>query len=707
MKSMNRQRPEFGLRGAASLATLVMAGHLAACSDEKTSSDAGAVDASMSAASEGDGEAPDGGEDSASKKGVFGASPVSGLAFSSASASGKTNDDGKFSYADGEEVSFAIGDLPLGSATGAASLTVVDLVGASDIDDPKATNRLVLLQSLDQDGDLNNGTQISAEIADIVSSYKDKISFDQAPDAFAKDTNLTALLAELNAADVFTDTDPRERKVRKFAPARAYFARATAERKEVATEYGKVRGYAANKTTWQWLGVPYAKPPLGELRWKPPAEPEAWSKPRDAVAWSDQAAQDPALAAAGEGGMSEDSLYLNVTAPKDAKDLPVMVWFHGGAFTILTGNSLGYNNPDGLTNKGVVLVVVNHRLGPFGYLAHPLLAKEASYGGSGNYGQMDLVQALTWVKNNIAKFGGDPDSVTIFGQSGGCGKANSLLFSPMAKGLFHKVICESGNAPAETDATPEKVIADTEAVGTAMFERLKVSTLEDARALPWTAIVQADIDAKIPREIYRPTIDNHYMSKTYYQTYQDGLPNKVPVMLGVTQGDYSTLLKGFKAALPQRAMFVDTPLYPYIASTVPTGWVDRDILAGHGGELPFLFNYPPMFANNYAFNLVLDKSGMKPPIEDLNNNGVTGTQGDAQDVIASLEWGDMDRAVSDNLMTIWTNFAKTGKPNTDTLDWTPYTVENDTYVELSNTGATVKTGLQAALDAKLPEVQAP
>src|SRR5690606_30085282 len=123
--------------------------------------------------------------------------------------------------------------------------------------------------------------------------------------------------------------------------------------------------------TWQFLGIPYAKPPIGGLRWREPQPPESWSGAREAVAWGDQSAQDMALERINEGGMSEDSPYLNVTAPKDAENLAVMVWFHGGAFAILSANSRQYNNPEGLTDRGVVLVTVNHRLGPFGYLAHP------------------------------------------------------------------------------------------------------------------------------------------------------------------------------------------------------------------------------------------------------------------------------------------------------------------------------------------------
>lgn len=524
-------------------------------------------------------------------EGVFAEPAVAGLHYASTFSSGVTDSEGRFAYAGTETITFSLGQLILGSASAKGRLTAVDLVPqATGIADQRATNILALLQTLDEDGDLNNGTQFGAQAVEIVGRYNGKLAFDQPPAAFASDASTTGMLAELNAAGVFTDTDPRPRALRDARAVQEHFARANAPRSVVATQYGKVRGYAATPSTWQWLGIPYAKPPLGALRWKPPQEPVAWDKPRDAVAWSDQSAQNPTLQASAEGGMSEDSLYLNVTAPDKAANLPVLVWFHGGAFAVLTGNSKAYNNADGITNRGVVLVVVNHRLGPFGYLAHPLLVADSSYGGSGNYGQMDLVMALTWVKNNIANFGGSPDNVTIAGQSGGCGKVASLMTSPMASGLFHKAICQSGTSALAPTSTPQSVIADAERVGSALFARLNVSSVEQARSLPWTTIVQSDIDAKISREVYRPTIDNHYVSKTFYDTLATGQPSDVPLIVGSTSGDYPTIIAGLKEVMPFRSMHGKSPLYVYKFGRVPTGWVDKGLLSGHGGELPDVVN---------------------------------------------------------------------------------------------------------------------
>ncbi|MBN1663431.1 MAG: carboxylesterase family protein [Deltaproteobacteria bacterium] len=630
--------------------------------------------------------------------GVFLDSPVAGLSYSTPNASGTTDAAGKFTYYPYETVTFSVGGLTLGSATGKATITPLDIVsGATGAADQRVANRLVFLQSLDQDGDLNNGIQITPAIAAVVATYAAKINFNQTTSAFAADANVAALLAALNAANVFTDTDPRARTLRSAVAAQEHFTRSTAERKVVSTQYGSLSGYAANATTWQWLGIPYAKPPIGDLRWKPPQPPVAWTGVRDAVAWSDQAAQTIANQVFGEGGMSEDCLYLHVTAPKNASNLPVMVWFHGGAFAVLTANSKQYNNPAGLTTKGVVVVSVSHRLGPFGYIAHPWLTAESGYNGSGNYGQMDLVMALTWVKNNIANFGGNPNSVTIFGQSGGGGKTIALMMSPQAAGLFHKAICQSGASINVPSSTPATSLAGMEAVGTAMLNRLGVASLAEARALPWTAIIQSETDAGVTREVYRPNVDYYYLPKTYYQTMLDGIPGDVPFMVGVTSADNLPLRQQLSLFLVQRTPYYQSNQYAYIFDRVPDGWAELGLHSVHAFELPYLFKYPQGFVANYALGLVFLPDYSKPFIGDLNGNGVTGYDGDLDDIYASMRWSSVDDALMEDVMTTWTNFAKTGNPSTTSLTWPVYTVANGDYVRFGPTATTVNTGLSTAL----------
>ncbi|SFM50002.1 para-nitrobenzyl esterase [Halopseudomonas pachastrellae] len=624
-------------------------------------------------------------DETASASGVFVDSPVAGLNYSgSSTAATTTGDNGEFSYQPGETLTFAIGDLQLGSASGAEVLTPLDIVdGAVDASDQRVANILVLLQSLDADGDLNNGIQLTAQIRDAVSAAG-ALELDQSTADFL--AAITDLVDDLETAGAFSDTDPRPRAIVDAADAQAHFARASGPRIEVETTGGTLRGFEASADAWQFLGVPYAKPPLGELRWQPPQAAEAWEGVRDAVDWADQSAQDYTLEGVNEGGMSEDSLYLNVTAPKDADNLPVMVWFHGGSFAILSANSKQYNNPDGLTEKDVVLVTVNHRLGPFGYIAHPLLTAESGYNGSGNYGQMDLVMALEWVRDNIAAFGGDSDNVTIFGQSGGGGKVYSLMNSPQASGLFHKAIVQSGFAPLDTTSAPGDSLAESEAIGEALFERAGVTTLEEARALPWTALAKADLDNSIPRQTYRPNVDYYYQPKTYYQNVLDGMPSDVPLMAGVTNGDYTTLRAAMPIWLQQRSARYESDQFIYRFSRVPPGWAELGLTSCHGCELPYLFNYPAGMVQNYLLGLVLTPQGQRPPIGDLNGNGVTGSQGDAADVYASMRYGAVDMAVAEETMLQWTNFAKTGNPSTDAISWTAYTLDNDALMEMGADG---------------------
>lgn len=653
---------------------------------------AAAVAALMSVAACGSGD-----ESPSTLTGAFIDSPVAGLNVQGPLLGARSTDaQGRFSYQAGETLTFSIGNLVLGSAAGAATLTPLSITGgATSASDPLVANKLILLQTLDADGDLNNGIQITEAIRSAVSAQAAAINFDQGSTAFR--TSLAPLLAALNGTDAFTDLDPRPRTARTAVAALEHFTRSTSARHVVTTTGGQLSGFEANASTWQFLGVPYARPPVGDLRWRPPQPAPAWTGVRHATAWAHQSAQDTRLEAIGEGGMSEDSLYLNITAPKNAANLPVMVWLHGGAFAILTGNSKQYNNPESLTTRGVVLVTVNHRLGPFGYLSHPLLSAESGYGGSGNYGQMDLVMALQWVRDNIAAFGGNPGNVTLFGQSGGGGKTYSLMNSPQATGLFHKAIVQSGASPI-VPGTVAGSLAANEAIGSALFARNNVTTLAQARALPWQAIVQADIDNGIPRETYRPNADYHYLPKTYAQNVTDGMPSDVPLMVGVTSGDYSTLRGALPIFLTQRTPTYQSPQYVYKFSRVPAGWAAMGLLSAHGGELPYLFNFPMGHVSNYSLNLVLLPNGTRPPIGDLNGNGITGTAGDSADVYASMQWGADDVTTVDLLMTMWTNFARTGNPSAGGVSWPAYTVANDTFVEIGPApSATVRTGLAAAV----------
>jgi para-nitrobenzyl esterase len=261
----------------------------------------------------------------------------------------------------------------------------------------------------------------------------------------------------------------------------------------VKTTQGEVMGkWIRDGKEKAFLGLPYAAPPLGTLRWKPPGSPVKWSGVRDATkfgnrcqqwhVWNDYIFTD--------SGPSEDCLYLNIYEPATAKQgdkLPVMVWIHGGGFLAGAGSEPRYTNP-ALVAKSVVVVTLNYRLNVFGFLASEDLAREQG-GHAGNYGLMDQVAALRWVKANIAGFGGDTNNVTIFGESAGSFAVSALTVAPSARGLFHKVIGESGALFGST--IPMTAMSERAKRDQAFVVSLGINNLDELRGMPADKLLEA------------------------------------------------------------------------------------------------------------------------------------------------------------------------------------------------------------------------
>lgn len=250
----------------------------------------------------------------------------------------------------------------------------------------------------------------------------------------------------------------------------------------VETRQGALLGFT-DDDVHVWCGIPFAAPPVGALRWRSPQPPKAWEGVRDAHAFSASSWQSSeyckALGGGDPGQFSEDCLYLNVWSPvKRPNALPVMVWLHGGGFTIGSGGLPPYNGK-ALARRDVVIVTVNYRLGHLGFFAHPALEGEEPRAVN-NFALLDQIAALEWVRDNIASFGGDPDNVTLFGESAGARSTLSLLASPLANGLFHKAIVQSGYTLPDTPR--EQALKKGEAL--AAHFGLKNATAEQLRALP-------------------------------------------------------------------------------------------------------------------------------------------------------------------------------------------------------------------------------
>src|SRR5262245_10670986 len=263
----------------------------------------------------------------------------------------------------------------------------------------------------------------------------------------------------------------------------------------VKVEGGSISGTEADGVR-SFKGVPFAAPPVGDLRWKPPQPVIAWQGVRECNDFGTDCPQAPypqgSLFYSQPRKQSEDCLYLNVwTAAKAGEKRPVMVWIHGGALTRGSGATRTYDGTN-FAKKGVVLVTINYRLGPLGYLAHPELTAESPRHASGNYGVLDQIAALKWVQKNIAAFGGDPGRVTIFGESAGSWSVNVLVATPLAKGLFHRAIGESGGqfGPMTYLKEDRDKLLSAEKVGAAFAKAAGAGSLKSLREIPAEKIVE-------------------------------------------------------------------------------------------------------------------------------------------------------------------------------------------------------------------------
>jgi para-nitrobenzyl esterase len=299
---------------------------------------------------------------------------------------------------------------------------------------------------------------------------------------------------------------------------------------QVKTRSGVLEGTTTDEGRVRvFKGVPYAAPPVGPLRWKAPAPPAAWTGVRKADAFGTQCMQPPVFSdIVFDRPASEDCLYLNLWAPASdaAARLPVMVWIHGGGYQAGASHEPRHDGVR-LARNGVVVVTLNYRLGVFGFLAHPMLSSDDPRGVSGNYGLLDMVAALQWVRDNVAAFGGDPGNVTIFGESAGSFAVNALMVAPQARGLFGKVIGESGAHFGPSLSTPTRQAA--EANGEKFAAALGATTAAALRAQGAEAVLAA---AAKWQPWFSPAIDGVVLTEPVAATFAAGRQAPVPLLAG-------------------------------------------------------------------------------------------------------------------------------------------------------------------------------
>jgi para-nitrobenzyl esterase len=449
---------------------------------------------------------------------------------------------------------------------------------------------------------------------------------------------------------------------------------------QVRTANGVVEGIdAAVPGIQAFLGIPYAAAPTGEYRWAPPRAAVSWDGVLRADAFGDRCIQTnpfPDMLFQSERE-SEDCLSLSIwTAAAGSEDanLPVMVWIHGGGFFSGAG---GEKRHDGsvLASKGVVLVHLNYRLGVLGFLAHPGLTAESPDGASGNYGLMDQIAALEWVHDNIRAFGGDPGNVTIFGESAGSFAVSALMASPLAAGLFHKAIGESG-AFLGNRALAALSLPDAEARGTALMESAGAASLADLRAVSPAELV-ATVGNQSAR--FSVIIDGHVLTEDPWVTYSNGTQHHVPLLAGWNSAEAkmppvepSAFLEQLRNAFPDdldaaRAVF---PAGDATEARLSATALASDNFIGYNTwkwiELHAQTGGSPVY--RYLFDQVIPTAGGDPPPDDPGAAHAT----EIEYVFSTLDsktlaWRDVDYRIADLMGSYWTNFARTGDPNGEGL----------------------------------------
>lgn len=441
---------------------------------------------------------------------------------------------------------------------------------------------------------------------------------------------------------------------------------------QVTVEQGILQGQRENNLA-VFKGIPFAKPPVGELRWKAPQPAEKWSGIKQVTEY----APSPMQAGDPPSGKSEDSLYLNVWTPAKSPDekLPVLVWIYGGGFSFGTTAGPVTDGTD-LANKGVVLVSIAYRVGQLGFLAHPELSAESADKVSGNYGLLDQIAALQWIQSNIAAFGGDPKKVTIFGESAGGISVSMLSASPLAKGLFHGVISQSGGSfgPTRNQTFPGenmKTLQQAEADGVNYVKNFDAISIAELRKMP--------AEKFIPQQWTMPggwpIVDGHVIPDDQYRLYEQGKFNDVPILVGYNSDEGASFVwnpdpKQFVEGIHTRFGKFAPPLMQAYSVTedkitrsarnllrdAAFGWHTWSWarLQAKNGKAPVYFYY-------------FDQHPDYPKDSPKYGNGSPHGQ-DVAYVFQHLDPNHPDAMKSDPLIseamaTYWTNFAKHGNPN--------------------------------------------
>jgi len=456
------------------------------------------------------------------------------------------------------------------------------------------------------------------------------------------------------------------------------------------TEFGPVKGkLSADGKVKVFLGIPFAAPPVGPLRWKPPQPPAPWTAARDATNYGSRCMQAGLFKVAYlDPGESEDCLTINVWAPKGATKLPVLVWIYGGGF-IDGGSSEPRTNGENLAHRGVVLVSMNYRLNIFGFFATHELEAESPQHAAGNYGFLDQSAAIHWVQKNIGEFGGDPAKITIFGESAGSFAVSAQMASPLTRDLLAGAIGESGGGLARSSVPfPDLATKEKE------DEKFAKSALHAEKLADLRAMSAADLSAKAAPKLigggkFTPNIDGYFLTETLAATFSAGKQAHVPLLVGWNADEAFVSAAKIPNFGPQNLngmlmqkfglrSFEATKYFPATSTEQAIrsaddlsaaeflvygtwAWLEAQVKTGGSPVYRFYFDLGVPIA-----------PGQEGPSRAFHSDEVDYVFG-TLDTRKDTKWRPEDYALSEKMQTYWTNFAKTGDPNSPGLPkWPKY-----------------------------------
>lgn len=483
-------------------------------------------------------------------------------------------------------------------------------------------------------------------------------------------------------------------------------------------ENGKVQGLLSeDKKVEIYGGIPYAEAPIGDLRWKEPVAKANWDGVKDCSTFSNRAMQKdqpPLINGVVDlyaskswhidlkehylQPMSEDCLSLTLWKPAgEVKDLPILVYIHGGSLTSGSASYEDYNGEE-VAKQGVIMINIQYRLGVFGYFAHPDLAKESPHGTTGNYGLLDQIEALKWVNKNASYFGGDKNNITIAGESAGSSSVSALCSSPLAKGLFKRAIGESSSIVVKKAPHTYRPILDAEVMGVKIMEEMKCSSIEELRKLPAEKLLSTSYENSAM------TLDGYALEEDPYDVYLHHNNNEEALLNGfnVKEADAFViptylLSPTNKDNIHERLVKAFNEEYATKIENLYKDKIEKDAFSAFNEIFSvYWFMHP-----HYSWtNMALDAGVDVYRYQFTKENGFYGTYhsgeliycfGNVKNSPYKYRYDESDVNLSEIMMSYWTNFAKTGNPNGDNLPtWDLFNPSDNKIMELgSNVGPIV------------------